>query len=590
MENLTIKVLKEIDEWGRTSAIRKEDMSLFIYELLYTIYSSKDGEQLIDITKMKDIFELVEQVIKKNTGKNNVEKTKLLIGIQKDFGKFKYVELDYSNLFKILSVMNVSTIREIMKLDLTEKFYSMRWEFSTPKAIITLAKKLLDIKENDKVLDICSGIGDFLVGITSEYNCKLVNGIDINAQASIIAKIRLAVLTNNEGIIDTDDALTHVFKHKYNKIFCNYPFGLRIDNYKLGEIKSRKDLFYSWDKYIGGSTDWIFVNTVISQLESSGKALMIMPDGPLFKMADKNYKIDLLSDGMIETIIKLPQNIFPFTMISLNLVLFSKQNNQNLRFIDATKEFEKKNRKNELLVDNVLSLIDSVDNDKVKTVEYNNIINNSAILTVDNYVGQKEIIYHNPHKLSEYIIDRFRGYQMTSSQQKELEDPNGEYEVLTISDIDNGNISNNLTKININDNKFDRYLIENGDIIISSKGTRIKIAVADIGNRKIIANGNLIVLRIDQNKLNPYYLEMFLNSSDGQTILKQIQTGTVIISINPSRLESIIISTLPFEEQNVVANKYKAKQKQITLAQAHIKKLENELDNFFEDEVEVLFE
>ena len=317
---------------------------------------------------------------------------------------------------------------------------------------------------------------------------------------------------------------------------------------------------------------------------------MIMPDGPLFKMADKNYKIDLLSDGMIETIIKLPQNIFPFTMISLNLVLFSKQNNQNLRFIDATKEFEKKNRKNELLVDNVLSLIDSVDNDKVKTVEYNNIINNSAILTVDNYVGQKEIIYHNPHKLSEYIIDRFRGYQMTSSQQKELEDPNGEYEVLTISDIDNGNISNNLTKININDNKFDRYLIENGDIIISSKGTRIKIAVADIGNRKIIANGNLIVLRIDQNKLNPYYLEMFLNSSDGQTILKQIQTGTVIISINPSRLESIIISTLPFEEQNVVANKYKAKQKQITLAQAHIKKLENELDNFFEDEVEVLFE
>ena len=98
------------------------------------------------------------------------------------------------------------------------------------------------------------------------------------------------------------------------------------------------------------------------------------------------------------------------------------------------------------------------------------------------------------------------------------------------------------------------------------------------------------MLRIDQTKLNPYYLEMFLNSSDGQTILKQIQTGTVIISINPSRLASITISALPFEEQNMIANKYKAKQKQITLAQEHIKKLENELDNFFEDEVEVLFE
>ena len=594
MENLITKILKEIDEWGRTSAIRKEDMPLFIYELFYTIYSSKDGEQLIDVTTMKNIFELIEQVIKKNKSKNNVEKIKLLMEIQNDFDKFKYIELDYSSLFNILSVMDVSIIRKIMKLDLTEMIgfssYGMRGEFSTPKAIIVLAKKLLDITEDDQILDMCSGIGDFLVDIMPECNCKLADGIDINAQSSLMAKIRLSILTNKENVIMTDDALTHIFKHKYNKIFCNYPFGLRIDNYKLGEIKSRKDLFYSWDKYTGGSTDWIFVNNVISQLESAGKAVMVMPDGPLFKMADKNYKIDLLNDGMIETIIKLPQNIFPSTMVSLNLVLFSKQNNQKLRFIDATKEFMKKNNKNELLVDNVLSLINSIDNDKVKTFEYNNIINNDAILTVDNYVGQKKIIYHNPHKLSEYIIDRFRGYQMTSSQQKELENPKGEYEVLTISDIENGNIGNSLTKININDNKFDRYLIENGDIIISSKGTRIKIAVADIGDRKIIANGNLIVLRIDQNKLNPYYLEMFLNSSDGQTILKQIQTGTVIISINPSKLESITISTLPFEEQNMVANKYKAKQKQITLAQAHIKKLENELDNFFEDEVEVLFE
>lgn len=594
VENLTKKILKEIDEWARTSAIRKEDLPLFIYELLYAIYSNKDGENLVGITTAKNIFELIEQSIKNNKSNKEEKKIKLLLEIQNDFEKFKYIELDYSSLFSILTSIDTNVIREIMKLDLTEKFgfpiYNMRGDFSTPKEIIALAKHLLGVTNDDQVLDMCSGIGDFLVDIASEYNCKLISGIDINMQSSLIAKIRLSVLTNNENIIMTGDALTHVFKHQYNKIFCNYPFGLRIDNYKLGEIKSRNNLLYSWDKYTGGSTDWIFVNTVISQLEPSGKAVMVMPDGPLFKIADKNYKIDLLNDGMIETIIKLPQNIFPSTMISLNLVVFSKQNNQKLRFIDATKEFEKKNNKNELLLNNILSLIETTDNDKVKTVEYKNIISNDAILTVDNYVGQKEIVYHNPHKLSDYLIDRFRGYQMTSSQQKELEDPNGEYEVLTISDIDNGNISDNLTKININDNKFDRYLIENGDIIISSKGTRIKIAVAEIGNRKIIANGNLIVLRIDQTKLNPYYLEMFLNSSAGQTILKQIQTGTVIISINPSRLASITISTLPFEEQNMIANKYKAKQKQITLAQEHIKKLENELDNFFEDEVEVLFE
>ena len=67
VENLTIKILKEIDEWARTSAIRKEDLPLFIYELLYAIYSNKDGENLVGITTAKNIFELIDQSIKNNS-------------------------------------------------------------------------------------------------------------------------------------------------------------------------------------------------------------------------------------------------------------------------------------------------------------------------------------------------------------------------------------------------------------------------------------------------------------------------------------------------------------------------------------------
>ena len=97
---------------------------------------------------------------------------------------------------------------------------------------------------------------------------------------------------------------------------------------------------------------------------------------------------------------------------------------------------------------------------------------------------------------------------------KELESENGEFEVLMISDIEDGQISDNLTKIDVKDNKYDRYLVKENDLIISSKGTRIKIAVVgDIGERKIIANGNLIVLRLDTTKINPLYLEMYFISS-----------------------------------------------------------------------------
>lgn len=593
MENTINKILREVSEWGHTSSIRREDIPLFTYEMLYIIYSSRENKEELKLDETKNIFELINQVIKINEKVRNTDKFKLLLDIEEDLAKFKYVELDYIRLFKILQEADNNIIKEIMKIDLSEKFglgNGIRGDFSTPNAINSLSRQLLDIKERDAVLDMCSGIGSFLVEVASNSNTDFIDGIDINPQSSLISKIRLSVLTGKEDIIQIKDALIYEYGTKYDKIFCNYPFGLKIDNYKLGEIKNKKDLFYPWENYTGGSSDWLFVNNVISLLESNGKAVMIIPDGPLFKTADKSYKMDLLVGGMIETIIKLPQNIFLSTGISVNLVVLSKRSNHELKFVDATKEFVKEHFRNKLLVENILSLVNGPDNEKVKTMKYTDILDNDAILSVDNYVGQKEITYHNPHKLSEYIIDRFRGYQLTSSQQKELENPNGEYEVLTISDIDNGNISNSLTRINVDDNKLDRYLIENGDIIISSKGTRIKIAVAEIGNRKIIANGNLIVLRIDQKKLNPYYLEMYLNSSDGQAILKQIQTGSVIISINPSRLETITISTLSFEEQNKIADKYKAKQKQIALAQDHIRKLENELDNFYEEEIEVLFD
>ena len=179
---------------------------------------------------------------------------------------------------------------------------------------------------------------------------------------------------------------------------------------------------------------------------------------------------------------------------------------------------------------------------------------------------------------------------MTSKEVDELADENGEYEILTISDIDNGIISTNLKKVSVDDNRFERYLVKENDIIITSKGTRIKIAVvSNIGDRKIVANGNLIVLRIDTKKLNPYYLASYLNSSNGQATLNQIQTGSVIISINPSSLVEINISTFDIETQNEIAKKYLTKQQQYLIAKEHLKKIEEEYENYFDDKILEMF-
>ena len=113
-----------------------------------------------------------------------------------------------------------------------------------------------------------------------------------------------------------------------------------------------------------------------------------------------------------------------------------------------------------------------------------------------------------------------------------------------------------------------------------------KKTVAEIKNRKIIPNGNLLVLRLNNEEINPYYLQAYLNSENGQLSLAQIQTGAIIMSINPSRIEQMQVSMVDKETQDIFVEKYKRKLMELYLAQEHEKKLKYQIDNLFTNEIE----
>lgn len=102
--------------------------------------------------------------------------------------------------------------------------------------------------------------------------------------------------------------------------------------------------------------------------------------------------------------------------------------------------------------------------------------------------------------------------------------------------------------------KLSKYYLEDGDLIITAKNSIVKTAVYKAeDNKKIILTGNLIVIRLDKNKCDPYYLQAFLNSEDGQNEIKSIQTGTTIKVINPKRLEEMMIPLKVIEDQKKIA-------------------------------------
>ena len=435
-------------------------------------------------------------------------------------------------------------------------------------------------------MDLCSGSGNFLVSLMNK-NSKL-SGLEINEDNVLISKIRLSILNDFNIEIINGDALTYRFNRKYDKIFCDFPLGLRVNEFILNQME--KDLFYTWNKP-GLTADWLFINKIVTILKDKGKAAIIVPDGPLFKSMDANYRRDLLVSSVVQNIIKLPSGTIPNTNISANLIVLSKYNEKNeIKFIDASQEYiQNKSEKKKINVNAIVNLIDGKNSneDKVKIVKGSEIyITKDVLLTVNSYLKKKKPNYINPHLLKEYIIDKYRGYQLTSKEQADIIDKNGNYELLTISDIDDGKISEDLLKISNNNNKYDRYLLKDGDVVISARGTRIKVAVAEIKDRKIIPNGNLLVLRLNTKKINPYYLQAYLNSANGQLSLEQIQTGAIIMSINPSRIEQIKVSMVDKEIQDVFAEKYKRKLIELYLAQEYERKLKYQIDNFFTNEIE----
>ena len=561
--------------------IRRTDLVNIIYEfnfLLHLDYKYKlncfnlsDNKELT----IKEFFEIWKKILIKEDC-NILENEKRLLGeIIEELEYLQYIKFYLNNLLNFMMKYDDDFIKEIMVENLFD-YYGMQGAiYSSSSENVKLANKLLEINKDDNVLDLCSGIGDFLTFVHGNNDYKSITGIEINRQANLINEIRLTVL-GAKYTTNTEDVLTSQINNKYEKVFSEYPLGVRIDKFKMEEIMQTNEMRFKWVKMPANSTDWIFINILLTVLKENGKAITIVPDGPLFKTADKKYKEDLLKNNLIETIIKLPRAFNKWVSINLNMVVFSS-NNKEINMIDASKE-EK--------AEDILKLINE-ESDKKRKVSIEEILENDSVLTVNNYIGNQKIEYHNPQKLSQYVTDIFRGYQLTASEQKKLEDENGEYEILTISNIKNGIIDDNLVRIK-SDKNIERYLVKNGDIIISSKGTRIKIAVANFINRKVIANGNLIVLRIDQTRLNPFYLAMYLNSTEGKNILKQIQTGTVIISINPSRLKNIKISTFDIEKQEKMAKKYLAKQQQYIMAKNHLEQLKMELDNFYDQEIERL--
>ena len=108
---------------------------------------------------------------------------------------------------------------------------------------------------------------------------------------------------------------------------------------------------------------------------------------------------------------------------------------------------------------------------------------------------------------------------------------------------------------------------------MSKNGAPFKIAVAEIAENDIVlANGNLYIVRLNTDIIDPYFIAAFLSSDDGKEALERYVVGTAIPNLPLKNLKELQIPVPPMEKQKKIASAYRASLDEIEILKIKLAK------------------
>ena len=464
-----------------------------------------------------------------------------------------------------------------------DKSFDRGQEYLTPKCINQLAIEILGIERGDTVVDNCMGIGSFIAEASKVQPDASYCGVEINHSVAAIAEMRLSLVKSDCHVV-TGNALEDNFCGKqFNKGFSNYPFGMRIRTVfeDIGIIERINKTCPELSK--GTSADWIFNYRLCEMLVPNGIGVAIMSLGGLWNTLDKPIRETFVKNGKVKAVIKLPAKLFPNTSIPVAMIVFG-YNEGRIRFIDASNEYVEGRRQNSLNAKNIATIIDALNTDSSisKLVSIEEIAENQFSFDPTRYNEVvEEIVDGVPF---ETIIKSItRGAPLAA---RDLDDIASvlptDYQYMMLANIKNGIIDKELPYLKEIPPRFEKYCIHKGNLLLSKNGYPFKVAVAEPPEDKtILANGNLYVIVLDTEKVDPYYVKAFLESDQGIVQLKRITVGATIPNIGVNQLNTIQIPLIPIEEQHKMALRYQAVLDEIELMRRKIERAENSLKTIF---------
>ena len=238
-------------------------------------------------------------------------------------------------------------------------------EFYTPGEVSTLLAKLVAPKDGDRIYDPTCGSGSLLIKAAKEVGTQnfRLYGQERNGQTQALAKMNMFLHEINDAVIEWGDTLRNPLHlenerlMKFDKIVSNPPFSL--DKWGAEELKD--DIYgrFSMGLPPKSKGDYAFISHILASLNENGTAGIILPHGVLFRAASEGkIRKQIIENNWLDAIIGLPENLFFGTPIPTCMLIFKKNKcNNNVLFIDASKDFIKDVNQYKLTNENINKIV-----------------------------------------------------------------------------------------------------------------------------------------------------------------------------------------------------------------------------------------
>lgn len=431
--------------------------------------------------------------------------------------------------------------RKELQQGILEWDVSTNWHYSRDN-FHKLILGLLNLQDNEIFLNQNADDYKLAAKVAAEYEKVSVYGIEFSPDAEYVGKIRSAVIDNKINVI-TEDALKKDFSDlQADKIFCGLQTGF-LDERPFANDKLEK----FFENTLGRvCREWAYTISAMLNQKPGGRTIAVVTNPNLTNERDKSIRRKLIEAGKIEGIISLPERIG-------NIIILS-DNNTSVKMLDVS-EVTSRNL-NEMDVEKILDCYTSSSGENFIVVTNDMISTKNYILNPSHYLIDKKITFDKFNRIIDYAQSIRRGaQQLRFDELREIKsDIPTDYQYLTAQDITEYGLIENLPYIKYIDKKYQKDILQEGDIIIS-KFAPFKVAVVPKTECKIIASGNLYIIKTYEGK-NPYYLALFLKSKAGMMQLNAFSSGNNVKIITQRDLECIKIPYVSAEEQNSLVEEY----------------------------------